>query len=224
MKYDKNLIKLIEDKKFKTFWHCLDYLLVAGYSAIDAFGISLKQFGEGKIFSSVAFIRMEKWDNHIILGIDHHDTPARRPFLIVGLIDDSNIHLDGLYTVYRGMITNGLTSSPEIEETCEVIKSSQLTPVIIHYLLNHSEKHFGVKSFVIPKQITIDEEPDEPRPTDSEIRAIMKRLETDMRGKKHPDPNDEYNGWPPMTREQQQDARIIDLSQALQRKRNSDLA
>jgi hypothetical protein len=196
MKYDKNLLKIIEDKKFKTFWHCLDYLLMAGYSAIEAFGITLKHFGEGKIFSSVAFIRMEKWMNHIMLGAGHNDTQVRRPFLIIGLIDDTNIHLDGLYSVYRSMINDNISSSPEIEETCEVIKSSELTPVIINYLSNQSERHFGIKSFVMSKQMTVVNPPINYRP----------------------DPNN-----PLLSRDRDnEEAKIINFSQEMQKKRNRE--
>ncbi len=219
MKYDKNLIKLIEEKNFKTFWHCLDYLLLAGYSAIEAFGVALKHFGESRIFSSVAFIRMERWEkNHLTPWNDRYNL-IRQPSIIIGLIDDSNIHFDGLYKVYRENINDRLSCSPEIEETCEIIKISSLTPVIIHYLSNQSEKHFGVKSFIISKQMTFEEEINQ-NDIEDNVREAIRKLES-MGGIYCLDPNNEYNSYLPPPSESPI-ASIINLNQEMQKRRNGE--
>ncbi len=156
MKYSKELLELVTKKEFKTFWHCLDYLLMAGYPPIDAFGVSIKQFGESNIFSSVAFIRMEH-DTRPIMFTGQLQQVGTTSTLIVGLIDDTNIHLDGLYTVYRKwLIEDRMTKQHEIENTCEVIKTIVLTPFILDYLVKISKLHFGVDTFIshIPVQLT----------------------------------------------------------------------
>src|ERR1035437_160120 len=112
MKYNKELIEIVKNQKFKTFWHCLDYLLLAGYKPIDAFGITMQEFGESKVFSDVAFIKVqlgleERHQNiaHIDINGDHIDYrngnvvrihPEINFLVRVGLIDSSNIHLSGL--------------------------------------------------------------------------------------------------------------------------------
>lgn len=156
MKYDKELIDIITKKEFKTFWHCLDYLLLAGYTPIDAFGISIKQFGEDKIFSSVAFARIDI-PRHSLSNFGGTYT-SPKPILIVGLIDESNIHLDGVYSVYRKAINEGLFGPfiLDIEDTCELIKTSTLSEFILTYLMGVSEKHFGYVLFHIPKRNNLE--------------------------------------------------------------------
>lgn len=219
MKYDINLIKLIEEKNFKTFWHCLDYLLLAGYSSMDAFGISLKHFGENKIFSSVAFVRMQEYTSIPTPLSVVRDSPQ----LVVGLIDETNIHLDGLYTVYRKMLNSGLGNAEntyEIENTCEVIKLTELNIFILEYLIDVTVKHFGVKSFSIP----------EPRPSSARLHRIgdiaddmdrdLEVLRRAMQLHAIPTPidptQDMYNGWPPPA----PDSKIINLKDRLQNQRN----
>lgn len=225
MKYDKNLLKIVEDKNFKTFWHCLDYLLMAGYSAIDAFGISLKQFGESKIYSSVAFVRMEKWNKHIWLDVDSDPTKTKQPAFIIGLIDDSNIHLAGLYKVYRDMLIHSggnYSEELDIEETCELIKTTLLTPFIINYLLVVSKKHFGIESFEIPKPLTPvtdgyalpNFDPIEPY---DQVALIRKLRAATARVKRTEDPNSIHNGWPlpPRTHEE---TKVINLAKIMEEK------
>lgn len=216
MKYDNNLLKIIEGKHFKTFWHCLDYLLIAGYSPIDAFGVTIKQFGEAKIFSSVAFIRMERNNQFFIQDYDHPYHTPKRPSLIIGILDDTNIHLDGLYDLYRKMLHNnkGNIIESDIEQTCEIIKTSQLTPFIIHYLLGVSEKHFGVESFVIPFDSgpTSEQQPS-PNPIGRGIDANGWGRELEVAV----DPNHLRDGWPLDTRPE---AAIINFGDELQRRRN----
>ncbi len=143
----KELIDIVKDKNFKTFWHCLDYLLMAGYKPIEAFGASIQEFGESRIFSDVAFIRVSFGLEHIremhsmgmaalhererlglpiaqIFTNDYMDDlgntvsrvhPPISYTVTVGLIDDGNIHLAGLYSVYRKWYVEGKFSYPQTE-------------------------------------------------------------------------------------------------------------
>lgn len=124
MKIDKELITILDKKNFKTFWHCLDHLLIAGYPVMDAMSITLKRFGESKIFSSVAFVRVDRAPYHLFFtNRDDDDARGinRNPIIIVGLINDNNIQLDGMYGVYRKSLHDTKAENwnlPEIEETC----------------------------------------------------------------------------------------------------------
>ena len=152
MKYDKGLINIIREKNFKTFWHLLDFLLLTGYSTIESFGISLQEFGEPRIYSDVAFIRLNLSES-IILANGLSMFPDKKSELIVGLIDENNIHLDGIYRVYREWMVNDKFMGPQedIETTCSVIKINDLTAFMIDYLINVSKLHYGYEVFKIKK-------------------------------------------------------------------------
>lgn len=154
MKYEKELVDIVKKKEFKTFWQCLDFLLMAGYTPIDAFGISLQEFGESRIFSSVAFARLEpRISMNFASSLYQEYQP---PTLLIGLIDDSNVHLSGLYATYRKWIFEGRFSfNPEIEATCERVSINEMTPFIYDYLLTTSTLHFGFEIFK-PKQSMSD--------------------------------------------------------------------
>lgn len=196
MTYDDELLKIVKGKQFKTFWHCVDYLLLAGYPPLEAFGVSLKEFGYTKIFTNVAFVRYTSNSengnqvmvlgngNHVIAGLDPYEGVDRfihfRSEFVVGLIDDTNIHLDGLYTVYRTWLMTERYTKPqaEIEDTCDIINVRGLTPFIIDYLKNTSIEHFGIdvvkemnRSFNRPTQ------PPEPRAyTSAELRHMQEQV------------------------------------------------
>jgi hypothetical protein len=145
MKYDEELIKIVKNKNFKTFWHCLDYLVIAGYPTIDAFGISLQEFGESRIYSDVAFIRTNA--KFKILG--RGETYGHENKIInVGIIDNTNIHLAGLYSTYRTWISeNDKLVYPDIEATCEVFVIPELNVFLMDYLLKVSKLHYGFEAF-----------------------------------------------------------------------------
>ena len=156
MKNNSELINIVKDKKFKTFWNCLDYLMVAGFSPMDSFGVSLLEFGEEKIFSCVAFIRSVQQAN--IVGYSTREVESlSRPknYLMIGLINDNNIHLSGMFGVYRKWLYEGkFESSPEIESNCDIIKIYELDEFLLDYILTVSEKHFGFKAFTIKTYTT----------------------------------------------------------------------
>jgi len=158
MKYSDELIEAVKKQNFKTFWHCLDYLIMAGYTPIDAFGISLKEFGETRIFSDVAFIRREKYFKSLIFD---GNLRLEKETFMVGTIDETNIHLSGLYKHYRSFLSKGddQVPQPEIENTCDIIKIPFLGIFIIDYLIDIGEKHFGYKI------IDIKQDPEGTKPT-----------------------------------------------------------
>lgn len=168
MKHDeKKLSELIKNKNFKTFWHSLDYLIMAGYSPMKAFDVSLKVFGESRIYSDVAFIRyqsdIERQDYNVI-------NMNRISVITVGLFDDENIHLSSLFRLYQMQIisSNMLNKYDEIEETCEKITIKKLPNLIINYLSELSEKHFGFECFKFAPVKTLTNHLDEAR-----IRMLM---------------------------------------------------
>ena len=134
MIYNKELIDIIKRKNFKNFWNCLDYLLIAGYSKMDAFGITMKEFGSDKMFTGVAFIKYNKDKNYNSL-INPYGKSKNE--LIIGLIDETNIHLSGIYELYMKQLTeNNNINNNEIENTCEIINILDLNYLIIEYFFN----------------------------------------------------------------------------------------
>lgn len=171
MKYSSELLDIVKNKGFKTFWHCLDYLLLAGYSPLDAFGVTVKEFGNDKILSDVAFIRytdntktnnkvLDLATTHInasgdaIMGFDPYTARERdttfRSEIVVGIIDETNIHLEGIYSVYRKWWVESKLSAPvkDIESTCEILTIRNLNLFIIEFLRGCSETKFGYNLFV----------------------------------------------------------------------------
>lgn len=147
---DEKLTEIIKKKNFKNFWDCLDYLIIAGYSTLEAFGITLQEFGEPRIYSDVAFVRINLDEKIILIG----NKPSRACMLTVGLIDESNINLSGLYTTYRKWMCEGKVFNQylEIEDTCKKIMIRGLSPFLIDYLYDVSKSHFGCEIFNIPTE------------------------------------------------------------------------
>jgi hypothetical protein len=149
--HDIELIEILKNKEFKTFWHCLEYLSFAGYESLEAFSYSMKIFGESRIYTDVAFIKLGNNEpsepmETLIGGLNVSRTNKR--YLYVGLIDETNIHLSGMYDFYRKSSNNGsmVVGAIEIEDTCEIIKFD-LPRFIIDYLHNLSRTHFGFAGF-----------------------------------------------------------------------------
>lgn len=163
MKYSEKLIEIVRNKKFKSFWHCLDYLMLAGYNSIDAYGITVKEFGSD-LFSKVAFGHTNidgvstSMSGTYAMRVDPvtgmvRDQQIDNVTLIVGLIDETNIHLDSLYADYRKWWKEEkfLTPQFEIESTCEIIKITSLTPFVLNHINSVSQKYFGYALFKIPE-------------------------------------------------------------------------
>jgi len=164
MNNNNKLAELISSKNFSNFWECLEYLKLVGYSDLESFGVSLNEFGNDGVFKNVAFLRYttngenlrqtNRPSETIFMGVDPymldgvgHTTIGytSTPNLIVGLIDDDNINLDGLYTIYRKWLVDGKFKSPqnEIESSCKTIIIGGFTPFTIEVLRSNSVLHFG---------------------------------------------------------------------------------
>ncbi len=181
MKYDKELISILKEKEFKGFWHCFDYLLSAGYPIIDALGISLQQFSEDMIYSNVGFIRIEDIKPKPKIG-EAYFLPTREPIvrLIVGIIDDSNKHLSGLYKTYRRWIIDGsMFLNSDIEETCEVLTIESVIPFVVGYLDELCERQLGHKIYQ-EKSTIIDFVPSPSQPPPYDTDAIKKQIDDFM--------------------------------------------
>jgi hypothetical protein len=145
MKYNEDLVKIVKNKKFKTFWHCLDFLIMAGYPTMDAFGISLQEFGESRIYSDIAFIRIE--ESRKLIG-DRFSHSEKSKNIKIGIIDDTNIHLTGLYSTYRTWISERLQIGySDIEATCETFEIPELNSFLMDYLKKVSKLHYGFEAF-----------------------------------------------------------------------------
>lgn len=178
MKYTAELEATLQKRKFTSFWQCLTYLQSAGFNLVDSFGLSLRQFGENRMFSNVAFARKYQqpmYDRHGELNAEYgfrvtqdNLRPQRFPQMAthtrignqydtvpvvefhgieLGLIDDTNIHLSGLYSVYSTSMAVGGIHYPitEIEKTCEIVQVTGLSKFFIDYVESVGLKHFGYK-------------------------------------------------------------------------------
>jgi hypothetical protein len=160
MKYDKELIDLVKKREFKTFWHCLDYLMLAGYRPIDAFGVTMQEFGEGRIYSDVAFIKVIGYDKTIIDSTNFNPKNEFSSKVIVGIIDHTNIHLSGIYDTYRRWLSLGINEhQEEIDQTCEIIVLKSLTFFLLAYLHGVGKLHFGYEAFEMPKRVPVPKNP-----------------------------------------------------------------
>lgn len=137
----KELSEILTRKDFKTFWHCLDFLVIAGYPLMEAFNHSIKQFSANNIFKNVAFIRIEEPKYHLL----SLENLPRKMELKIGIISDDNIHLDGMYATYRKLLINKpyLGCEVNLEATCEVITIECSSLIILEYLSDVSLAHFG---------------------------------------------------------------------------------
>jgi len=140
MKHNERLTDIIKKKEFKCFWVCYHYLIDAGYDSMDAFGYSLKEFGEDKIFTNVAFIRIDIGDIYRTLTYGE----KVEPLLIIGLINETNSHLSGLYKIYLKKLSENNKKNLEIESTCSIVTIKKLNPVIIDYLLSVANDFFKI--------------------------------------------------------------------------------
>lgn len=194
MKYDSKLIDIVRDRKFKTIWHCMNYLQLAEYSIFDSFDLSMKEYGGEKIFSRIAFVRGE------VTNIIHPYNlfPINTYTITVGLIDDTNIHLHGMYKIYRKWLGDGKSTNSnsetniidvELENSCEKIVIKNITPLILDFLNNESLGQFGHKIY-IEKQHSVNHNPptlvdlteEDIRPTTDElIRKIRIMHEEQIR-------------------------------------------
>lgn len=157
MKYSDEINKIVANKKFKTFWHCLDFLTLAGYPLMEAFGISLKEFGEDKIFENVAFIKVIR-----IKGVIHsieeiRQAPFGKYLVTIGIIDETNHHLAGIYKTYRDwLIEDTDMVYNDIEDTCEIISIGRLNGFLLDFLLHASKSQYGYEAFKYEKEVITD--------------------------------------------------------------------
>ncbi len=162
MKYNEDLKKIVKEKNFKSFWHCLDYLNLAGYPILHSFSVALEEFGEEEIFTKVAFAKQMliiRPQNLQEFRDPYRNREPQRPqynhsglTIQIGLIDETNIHLSGLYKVYRKWVNeNKPNNEDEIQSTCETIRVEGLTSFLMEYLKTLSINKFGFDIFVISK-------------------------------------------------------------------------
>lgn len=173
MKYAKELEEILEKKKFTSMWQCVTYLQTSGFPTIDCIGLSLKKFGEDAMFTDVAFARqmVEVGQDGVVRQQSSFRTESlnrlipTRPLAIqrieavsyrygpsiefydieLGLVDDTNRHLTGVYEAYRRNVKDGriFDRISEIEKTCELIKITGLSEFFLDYIEVVATKHFG---------------------------------------------------------------------------------
>ena len=176
MVYTEELKEILKKQEFKNFWQLLDYLLLAGYKPIDAFGISLKEFSDKEIWEHVAFARLVEWDkSEIMCGVDpccisgstttilrlwapvdRNNTqplPISRLILNIGVLNDETNHLSLLFDTYKKYLLDNNTLLPiinELEELCNIYKIKDIPLIILQYLTDSSIRYYGYDIMVRP--------------------------------------------------------------------------
>jgi len=151
MKKDKQLSEILKKKDFKNFWYCFEFLLLAGYPEKEAMHISMEEFNENSIYSSVAYITMYKAPSNAILRLGEYEKTGRPSILKVGFIDEKIIHLIGMFSVYRQWLISDKFAiwNKEIEDTCDKLRFANLSHDTLSCLLKLSKQHFGYEPFRI---------------------------------------------------------------------------
>lgn len=156
--------EVIKGENFKTFWECLDFLLLAGYTNMDAFAISLLLFDEIRMWDDLAFFRLEGYVhesevyivNNEIIDIDdivqQHPLGSRRLKhenkirVIVGILDDNTRKMGKLFDMYQFALSSGknyIDDGIEIENRIKIITIGNLSELYIRFIGELSKKHFG---------------------------------------------------------------------------------
>jgi hypothetical protein len=162
----KEEIEVLGKDKFKSFWEALNYLLMAGYTSMDAFGISLLLFDEKRIWDDVAFIRVEGYvheSTETIMAVDPIDAfngMYRQPEptvthvtkeedlvrIVIGLLDDNTRQLWRVYDIYRKAVATDDKydlDGEELEKKISVIVLSKLEDLYIQLIGVMSKDYYG---------------------------------------------------------------------------------
>ena len=162
MNYSKEA-EVIKGEGFKTFWECLNFLLIAGYTNMDAFAISLLLFDEIRMWDDFGFLRIEGYveesevhvvGNNEVVNIDglvlprgsrriKHENKIR---VFIGVLDDNTRQTAKLFDIYREALSSGknyIEDGIEIENRIKVITFANLTELYIRFIGELSKKHFG---------------------------------------------------------------------------------
>lgn len=159
---DKVLKERIESKSPNNFWELFDSIILYGYSPMDSLGTALMYFKESDIWKDVAYCKMVSIEkrNEYIGGhdpymeaefgqVDVQRVPRFEHALEVGIIDEENKHLIGLFDFYRKSIVEKKLEFndnliKEIEDNCKgKFVFNELPQFVLMYLVDTSNKHFG---------------------------------------------------------------------------------
>ena len=169
---DDELKGIIEGKNIKCFWELLDYLILCGYSQSDSLEICLNYYTEYDIWKNVAYAKLHHTSllhttnvmghnpagyseyqrnpsgeiTNIVHTVDKIETTE---VLEVGMVDNDNNHLLGLFDFYKKSIVEGKLDFNnnfivEVEDKCKVIYNfTGLIDFVLSYLQDTGNKHFG---------------------------------------------------------------------------------
>jgi hypothetical protein len=134
---NSEILKIVKTKNFNSFWECFDFLQIAGYPIMDSMSVSLLEFGEDNMFSKVAFIRVHSEQNYF-------NPPNNNHLIFIGLINEENVHLSGLYNYYRkSLVDKNFKCILEIENTCKTIMIKDAPRFIFEYIRNTAKNYYG---------------------------------------------------------------------------------
>tara|TARA_R100000908_G_scaffold65025_1_gene51291 strand:+ start:2136 stop:2585 length:450 start_codon:yes stop_codon:yes gene_type:complete len=143
---DNKLLEIIKLKNFKNIWVMLEYLTDIGCSDDEIIEILPKFYLESNYFEDVAYgkiIGLVNEENNI----SYTGKSTVQWVLFIGMIDDSNRKLSGMFNVYKSaMATNKIRveESNAIENLCkEKYEFTNLSDKTIDYFRNISIKYYG---------------------------------------------------------------------------------
>lgn len=161
MTYNDKVEAIIKNNNFNSFWECFEFFDIGGFDTLTSFGISLKVFGFDNMFKNVAFMRIHNEPVREAQALGIIETFNGGQYLsglngvgdeigidkyIIGVIDESNKHLTSLYDVYRNYLLNNDTRPMmDIENTCRIVKLSQISGFYETVIDDASMAHFGKK-------------------------------------------------------------------------------
>ena len=141
---DNEIVGFLKKKDFRNAWQMLEYLLDAGYDEDEATDLISEFFTETDYFRDVAYGR--------IIGIVKKESPDSviddvEMVLFIGLIDNTNQGLRGMFDRYKKAIFEGKVDNSvqrDMEDLCnEKYVFRNLDDATLDYLRNIAIKHYG---------------------------------------------------------------------------------
>lgn len=170
------LKEILAKQNFTNFWIMFEYLAMNGYDSIDCLGISLSYFGEDAVWGNVAFVKIfnfvKRHSGDYMLFAEREayfngelvkwtetsglKEPTIFASLEISIIDESNLHLRGLYEYankQRDLENNKNITVDTLANTVETrVRVNEIDKFLFDYLIYLSKKQLGynILNVIVP--------------------------------------------------------------------------